>query len=59
MLWFFGYEACGIFTPQPRIKPAPPNTLPTLEGEVLATGPPEKSQYGIVYYRHNGSPADL
>ena len=24
MFWFFGYEACGIFTPQPRIEPAPP-----------------------------------
>ena len=37
---FFGQEACGILAPQPEIEPAPP----ALEGEVLTTGPPGKSQ---------------
>ena len=37
--WIFGREACGILTPQPGIKPAPP----ALEGRVLTTGPPGKS----------------
>ena len=38
----FGHEACGIFTPQPGIKPKPP----ALEGEVLTTGSSGKpSQY--------------
>ena len=36
MFWLFGQKACGIFGPQPEIKPAPP----ALEGEVLTTGPP-------------------
>ena len=35
----FGWEACGILTPQPGIKPIPP----ALEGEVLTTEPPGKS----------------
>ena len=35
----FGSEACGILAPQLGIKSA----LPTLEGKVLITGPPEKS----------------
>ena len=39
MLWFFGYEACGIFTPQPGIEP----TSAALEGDVWITGPPGKS----------------
>ena len=34
------HEACGILVPQPWIKPAPL----ALEGRVLATGLPEKSQ---------------
>ena len=29
MFWFFGYEACGIFVPQPGIEPANPE----LEGK--------------------------
>ena len=33
MFLFFGREACGILT-----------TPPALEGEVLTTGPPGKSQ---------------
>ena len=38
----FGHEACGIFAPQPGIKPKPP----ALEGEVLTTGSSGKpSQY--------------
>ena len=36
---FFCWEACGILTPQPGIKPIPP----ALEGKVLATEPPGKS----------------
>ena len=40
MFWFFGHEALGTLTPWPRIEPAPP----ALEGEVLTTGPPGKSQ---------------
>ena len=35
----FGHKACGILAPQPGIEP----TSPTLEGEVLTTGFPEKS----------------
>ena len=40
MFWFFGHEACGILAPRPGIEPA----SPALEGEVLTTGPPGKSQ---------------
>jgi len=40
MFWFFGCEAYGILTPWPGIEPAPH----ALEGEVLTTGLPEKSQ---------------
>ena len=39
-LFVFGHDACGILTPQPGIKPTPP----ALEGKVLTTGPPGKSQ---------------
>ena len=41
MFWFFGHEACGILAPRPGIEPAPS----ALEGEVLTTGSPGKSQY--------------
>ena len=34
----FGCEACGILALQSVVKPTPP----TLEGEVLTTGPPGK-----------------
>ena len=37
---FFGHEAHGIFPPPPGIEPTPP----ALEGEVLITGLPGKSQ---------------
>ena len=40
MFWVFGREACGILAPQPGIEPAPC----ALEGEVLTTGLPGKSQ---------------
>ena len=40
MFWIFSHEACGIFTPWPGIKPAPP----ALEVVVLTPGPPGKSQ---------------
>ena len=41
VFWFFGPEACGILAPRPGIEPA----TPVLEGEVLTTGPPEKSLF--------------
>ena len=37
---FFGSEVCGILAPQPGIELA----RPALEGKVLTTGPPGKSQ---------------
>ena len=40
MFWFFGQEACGILAPRPGIE----STLPALEGDVITTGPPRKSQ---------------
>ena len=40
MPWFFAREACGILVPRPGIEP----TAPALEGEVLTTGPPGKSE---------------
>ena len=49
MFWFFGQEACGILAPQPGIKSAPP----ALEGKVLTTGLPGKSQ--AMYYLTLGS----
>ena len=42
MSWFFGPEACGLLVPRLGIEPPPP----ALEGEVLTTGPPGKSQGG-------------
>ena len=44
MFWFFGHEACGTFAPRPGIEPAPP----ALEGEVLTTGLPAKSQHSLI-----------
>ena len=40
VFWFFGHEAYGILAPRPGNEPTPP----ALEGEVLTTGPPGKSQ---------------
>ena len=40
MFCSFGSEVRGILAPWPGIEPAPP----TLEDEVLTTGPPGKSQ---------------
>ena len=48
MFCFFDREACGILAPRPGIKPAPP----ALEGEVLTTGPPGKSQQLIYKYTY-------
>ena len=45
MLWFFGPEACGILAPQPGIK----HVLLRLEGEILPTGSPGKSQLFIFF----------
>ena len=51
VLFFFGEEACGILTPQPGIE----HTPPILEGEVLTTGPPEKSPLnrvlGLIWFQ--------
>ena len=41
MFCFFGPEACGILAPWPGIEPAPS----ALQGEVLTTGLPGKSQH--------------
>ena len=44
MLWFIGlfiwFMLCGILAPRPGVESAPS----ALEGEVLTTGPPGKSQ---------------
>ena len=42
MFWFLGRKACGVLAARPGIKPAPP----ALEGAVLTTGPPVRSQGG-------------
>ena len=39
--FFFGIKASGILVLWPEMEPA----TPTLEGEVLTTGPPRKSQW--------------
>ena len=41
MFCAFGFEACGILVTQSGIKPGPP----ALEGKILTTGPPGKSQF--------------
>ena len=46
MFWFVGFEACGILASLPGIEP----TTPTLEGEVLTTGPPGKSPQGTALF---------
>ena len=46
MGFFFNPEACGTLTLQPRIELAPL----ALEGEVLTTGPPGKSQVFVFGY---------
>ena len=43
MFWFFGLEAYGILAPQPGIEP----TASALEGKVLTTGSPGKSQENL------------
>ena len=40
LFWFFDHAACESLAPQPRIEPEPP----ALEGQILATGLPGKSQ---------------
>ena len=49
--WFFGHNACEILAPWPGIKPTPP----TLEGDVLTTGPPGKYQFWIFWSSNNNS----
>ena len=48
MFWFFGCEACGILAPRPEIEPAPS----TLEGKVLTTEPPGKSQIFLFKWKN-------
>ena len=43
MFWFFGLEACGVLASQAGTDPAPT----ALEGKVLTTGPPGKSQHTV------------
>ena len=43
---FFGHMPCGILVPWPGMEPIPP----TLEGEVLTTGPPGKSLLLLFFY---------
>ena len=45
MFWFFGPETCGILTSQPGIEPV----SSVLEGEVLTTGLPGKSQLFLFF----------
>ena len=40
MFWFSGHESYGILAQQPGVEPEPP----ALEGKVLSTGQPGKSQ---------------
>ena len=40
MCWFFDSKERGILASQPGIEPVPP----ALQGEMLTTGPPGKSQ---------------
>ena len=40
MFWLFDREACGVLSPHPGVETA----CPGLEGEVLTTGSPGKSQ---------------
>ena len=49
MSWIFGHVACGTLAPQPGIEPIPP----ALEGKVLTTGQPGKSQ--ICFFRFHFS----
>lgn len=45
IFWCFGSEVCQILAPQLGFKPVPPPPTPTaLEGKVLTSGPPGKSQ---------------
>ena len=43
LCFFFGHEVCGILAPWPGIKPTPP----VLDGEILTTGLPAKSQDSV------------
>ena len=45
VLFFFGFEACGILAPPPGIK----LRHLALEGEVLTTGPLRKSPKSLLY----------
>ena len=50
--FFFSREACGVFAPQPRVKPAPP----ALKGKGLTAGLPGKSlkiHFGLNYQKYS------
>ena len=53
MFHFFGHEASEILDPRPGIEPTPP----ALEGKVLTTGSPGKSQAEISL--HHTSPTSV
>ena len=44
MFWFFWPRDIGILAPQSGIKPTPP----ALEGKILTSGPPGKSQERLI-----------
>ena len=50
--FFFSRETCGVFAPQPRVKPAPP----ALKGKGLTAGLPGKSlkiHFGLNYQKYS------
>ena len=49
VFWFSGQQACGILAPWPGIVLSPP----ALEGKILTTGPPGKSQQFIFLIGRN------
>ena len=49
VLCFLAMRPCEILAPQPGIEPSPPALEGALEGELLTTGPPGKSQYFYVF----------
>ena len=46
VFWFSGQQACGILAPWPGIVLSPP----ALEGKILTTGPPGKSQQFTFFF---------
>ena len=48
MFWFFGHKAYGISAPPPGIR----SEAPSLEGDVLTTGPPGKALKPFFKWKH-------